>query len=190
MATHQALPRPTNAPARWYVRTMEALGASMMLIIVVVMAVQVLTRYAFNSSLIWAEELCRYLLIWMSFLMIGLALQRGELVAVDLVTGALPPRWRFGLKVLASIPVIIFLGVLVYYGATFATRMSVQTLPAFDFIYSAIAGGEDTADISVFWVYISVPLGCALLIVHILISLWLEARILAGQTAASAMAAH
>lgn len=190
MAAHQALSRPTNAPARWYLMTVEALGASMMLIIVVVMAVQVLTRYAFNSSIIWAEELCRYLLVWMSFLMIGVALQRGELVAVDIVTGALPPRWRFVVKMLASIPVIIFLGVLVYYGVTFATRMSVQTLPAFDFIYSAIAGGENTADISVFWIYISVPLGCALLIVHMLIALWLEARALFGHPATSAMTAH
>jgi TRAP-type C4-dicarboxylate transport system permease small subunit len=137
-------------------------------------------RYVFNASLIWAEELCRYLLVWMTFLLIGVALHRGELVAVELVSGALPPRWRFLLKLLVTIPIVVFLGFLVFYGFRFASRMGIQTLPAFDFIYSALTRSDDTADISVFWVYASVPVGCALLIAHLLVSLVLEARALSA----------
>ena len=34
---------------------------------------QVVARYLFNSSLIWAEELCRYLLLWQTFQNIGMS---------------------------------------------------------------------------------------------------------------------
>jgi TRAP-type C4-dicarboxylate transport system permease small subunit len=168
--------RADTAPVRWFLATIEAIGGIGMLVIVVVIAMQVVMRYVFNASLIWAEELCRYILVWMTFLLIGVAFHRGELVAIDLVTGALPPRWRFAVKLMATIPVLIFLGILVFYGFRFASRMGIQTLPAIDFIYSAITRSDDTADVSVFWLYASVPAGCALLFAHILVSLVLEAR--------------
>jgi TRAP-type C4-dicarboxylate transport system permease small subunit len=180
-----------SAPARWFLATIETIGGISMLIIVVVIATQVVMRYVFNASLIWAEELCRYVLIWMTFLLIGVAFHRGELVAVELVSGALPPRWRFALKVAATIPVVVFLGVLVFYGFRFASRMGIQTLPAFDFIYSAVTRTDDTVDVSIFWLYVSVPAGCALLIAHMLISLALEARGLArGVPARTPAPAH
>ena len=68
--------------------------ARTMLAIVVIMIVQVSPATCFNASLIWAEELCRYILIWQSFLFIGIAYHQGELIAArDLLSGMLTPRY-------------------------------------------------------------------------------------------------
>jgi TRAP-type C4-dicarboxylate transport system permease small subunit len=48
------------------------LGISMSLI----MAVQVFSRYALNSSLFWSEELARFMLVWLAFLGASLAYRR------------------------------------------------------------------------------------------------------------------
>lgn len=181
--------RPAG-PAHWYRVTVESIGGAGMMIIVAVMFVQVVMRYVFNSSLIWAEELCRYILVWMTFLLAGIAFHRGELVAVELVTGALPPKARLALKILVTLPVVVFLGIIVFYGWRFASRMGIQTIPAIDFIWSAL-GSKEEAEISVFWIYISAPVGCALLIAHMLTSLVLEARaVMRGETIEPAASAH
>ncbi len=162
-------------PWRWYLATLENLGGAAMAVIVVVVTVQVVMRYVFNASLIWAEELCRYILVWITFLLIGLAFHRGELIAVDLVTVRLRPTLRFAFKLLVTVPLLVFLGYIVVNGYRFAVRMGVQTLPAFDFIWSSLTGQEE-AEISIFWVYVSVAVGCALLILHILVALAVEWR--------------
>ena len=191
MADNEAASEHQNIVALWYTRVFETFGGGAMLIIVVVMAAQVIMRYVFNASLIWAEELCRYLMVWITFVMVGLAFQRGELVAVDLVSKALPLRARFILKLVASVPLLIFLYLVATSGYTFASRMSMQSIPAIDFIWSSIAGRDKTADISIFWVYGSVALGAVLLMIHLIIELVLEGRIaFGGKAGASAPVTH
>jgi TRAP-type C4-dicarboxylate transport system permease small subunit len=171
--------------ALWYNRIFEALGGGAMLIIVIVMAVQVLMRYVFNASLIWAEELCRYLMVVITFLLVGLAFQRGELVAVDLLTKALPNRARVILKLVVSVPLLVFLYLVMVSGYTFAARMSLQSIPSLDFIWSSIAGRDKTADVSIFWVYGSVSFGALLLMIHLVAELVVEVRAAFGAEAAS-----
>ena len=142
--------------------------------IVVIMIVQVFARYVLNDSLIWAEELCRYLLIWITFLFIGIAYQRGEFIAVDVLPDALTPRWRFILKLVVTVPVLVFLWLMVTNGYTHATRFSGQVIPAIDFLWSSLTG--ERVKVPIVWVYISVPIGSALLMLHIVASLLVDAR--------------
>jgi TRAP-type C4-dicarboxylate transport system permease small subunit len=158
----------------WYNRILDSLAALLMGAIVVIMVVQVFARYVLNDSLIWAEELCRYLLIWITFLFIGIAYQRGEFIAVDVVPNMLTPRWRFVLKLVVTVPVIVFLWLMVTNGYTHATRFSAQVIPAIDFLWSSLTG--ERVKVPIVWVYISVPIGSALLILHIAISLFIDAR--------------
>ena len=168
---------PPTGVIGWYTVIMKGIGATMMGAILVIMVVQVIARYVFNASLIWAEELCRYILIWISFLFIGIAYQRGELVTVDAVTMRLAPKAQYGLKVAVTIPVLIFLWLMVTNSHAFFGRFAVQTIPAMDFIWQALGIGE-SANISILWVYYSVTIGSALLIVHIAVSLVAEGRAL------------
>jgi len=150
----------------WYEKVIRVLAGISMLTVVVVMAVQVLMRYGFNASLIWAEELCRYILIWQTFLFVGLAYQKGELVAVEIIPLLLRPGWRLVLKALVAIPVLIFLWLMVVNGIDYAGRLQNQTVPAIDFISMAL-GGEEVG-VSIWWVYISVSVGSALLALHVI----------------------
>ena len=56
-----------------YVPVIKALTVAMIATLLGLMIVEVVMRYVFLSSLIWAEEACRYLLIWSSFLAAVLA---------------------------------------------------------------------------------------------------------------------
>jgi TRAP-type C4-dicarboxylate transport system permease small subunit len=165
---------------------MRFLAGTSMLAIVVIMVVQVFARYVLNASLIWAEELCRYILIWQSFLLIGIAYHQGELVALELLSGKVTPAVRFLIRLLVTLPVCYFLYLMVRHGIVHAGRFQAQTIPAIDFIWTSLFGRP--AHLPVFWVYVSVPLGCAILLVHVVAGLLGEAVTLFGSRPSSATA--
>jgi TRAP-type C4-dicarboxylate transport system permease small subunit len=168
---------------------MHALAGTSMAVIVIIMVVQVVARYVFNASLIWAEELCRYILVWMTFLFIGTAFQRGELITIDVFTLRLAPRPRFALKAAVSVPVLIFLALMVTNSYSYVGNFGNQMIPAVDFIWMSITGGR-TADVSIQWVYHSVTVGSGLLFAHILFSLVAEGRELFFAATPSQPAGH
>lgn len=157
----------------WYRNAMRFVAGTSMLAIVVIMIVQVFARYVLNASLIWAEELCRYILVWQSFLLIGIAYLQGELIILDVLSTRVSPRVRLLIRVLVAIPVCYFLYLMVAHGIVYAGRFKAQTIPAIDFIWTSLFGRP--AALPIFWVYVSVPIGCAILLVHILASLAVDA---------------
>jgi TRAP-type C4-dicarboxylate transport system permease small subunit len=165
-----------------YDGVMRFLAGSSMLMITVIMLVQVVARYVFNASLIWAEELCRYILIWQTFLFISMAFRQGELVAVDILTLLMPPKALYVLRLLVALPIAFFLIMMVKHGYDFAGRFSRQTIPAIDFIWMSVAGRP--AGLTVIWIYMSVAVGMFLLLVHFLISLAVDGKALFFPSAA------
>jgi TRAP-type C4-dicarboxylate transport system permease small subunit len=157
----------------WYRDAMRIFAGTSMLAIVVIMIVQVFARYVLNSSLIWAEELCRYILVWQSFLLIGIAYHQGELIVLDLLSTKVSPTVRFLIRLLVSLPVCYFLYLMVRHGLVFAGRYQAQTIPAIDFIWTSLVGKP--AHLPIFWVYVSVPVGCAILLIHIVVGLAYDA---------------
>ncbi|MCI4661677.1 MAG: TRAP transporter small permease [Neomegalonema sp.] len=172
----------------WYLRVIRLLAGSCMALIVGIMIAQVFYRYVLGSSLIWAEELCRYLLIWQTFLVLGLAYSRGEFVSLDFLPQALSPRGRWILRAVMAVPVMVFLGVMAWYGYDFASRFDRQTIPALDFIWTALSG--EALGLSIRWVYISVTVGLVLMMLHVLADLvvrfgpeFMQNRALSAETA-------
>lgn len=163
-----AAPGAFDALRRTYVGVIGGTAAAMMAITVVVTCVQVFSRYVIGSSLIWAEEVCRYLLVWTSFLVAGLAFQRGELAAMDLLKDMMP-RW---LKTLVLVPCyllsVAFLGMLAWYGWEYAQTNRSQAMPAADFISQSLFGTD--SGLSIWWIYISVPVGSLLLAAHFVLA--------------------
>lgn len=166
MRSPPALSRAVSA----YLAALRLLAGVSMAIIVVVMIAQVWARYVMGGSLIWAEELCRYLLTWQTFLVLGLAYSKGEFVALDFLPTALSRRGKWMLKAVTAIPVVIFLAVIAYYGQVYASRFSGQTIPALDFIWGALFGRP--LGLSITWVYMSVAVGSALMILHVIADLF------------------
>jgi TRAP-type C4-dicarboxylate transport system permease small subunit len=64
---------------------------------VAIVSIQVILRYALNSSLDWAEEVSRLLFVWSIFLAVPLGVKRGSHVGLSLLTSLLPPGLRTGL---------------------------------------------------------------------------------------------
>ena len=61
---------------------------------ITVVTVQVLLRYAFNSSIDWSDELSRLLFVWCMFLAIPLGIREGAHVGIELLVAHLPAAPR------------------------------------------------------------------------------------------------
>lgn len=159
---------PSTAVQLWsgYVAALKWLAGASTLVLVVIMVVQVLARYVVGSSIIWAEELCRYILIWQTFLLIGLAFHQGELVALDILSTSLSRGKLLALRIIVLLPVFLFLWLMVVNGWAYASRFTGQRIPALDFIWQSLTGHP--ANISIFWIYVAVPVGCGLLLAHLI----------------------
>jgi TRAP-type C4-dicarboxylate transport system permease small subunit len=160
--------------ARYYAVAMSAIAVVLMSGIVIIMNVEIIYRYVLNDSLIWAEAVCCYLMVWMTFLLLGPAFQRGEFIAVEFIVKKLPPFPRLVSVCLAYGTSILFLAAISDYSYHFAALNSTQTVPALDFIWSAIKGYTASSGISMFWIYVSVPVGCGILAVQMGLALVAE----------------
>lgn len=137
--------------------TVDNLTKILLIIVLAVMAVVVLTqvmfRYALHLPLFWTEEFARYCLVWASLLGAGVALKRGEHIAVTLFT----ERFLSGRKsVLAAFLVDIFiltiLVIMFWGGMSLVSMTRTQISPALR--------------ISMAIPYLAIPIGSAIMLIH------------------------
>lgn len=91
----------------------------------------VVTRYCFGFSINWAEELSRYMMIWMAYLGAGLAMREGRHVAIEFVQDRLPKPLRRLLRAFVGLVILVFMGfvaVLGYQYSTFAMKQETAAL--------------------------------------------------------------
>ncbi len=108
-------------------------------------AAQVMMRYLFNSSLVWSEELMRYMFIWMILVGAAVTFRNDGHIEIDFFTGLLPAKFRKLLFYLAKGLIIFTLLLLIPAGFDLAIRSK-----------SSLTGA---LQLSRFWVYLSVPVG-------------------------------
>lgn len=120
----------------------------------VIVFANVVLRYTTGDSILWSEEVARYLMIWLTYLGIGPVLRLGGHMAIDsLQVGLGEPRAR----ILRALIVALMLGfslVMVLVGIDFVDRTSIQSTPVTDISFSFIAA--------------AIPVGFALTIWHML----------------------
>lgn len=156
----------------------------MLIVLLAVMTVQIVLRYGFSTSLIWAEEVCRYLLVWVSFLAAMLAYERGEIASVPMVRDMLPPRAGLALAMLANLLGIVLLCTLVWYGFVYAGRLGSAPIPAMKFLLGDLFGPDFPVP-KVYWVYIALPVGLSLFALRLATDIVLYARMMStGERAA------
>ena len=112
-------------------------------------------RYTTNFSIVWAEEVARYLMVWMTFLGAGLALRTGGLVAITNLHDAMPDRPQRALRAIFVAGLLVFFAVMIWVGYSYALRMRFQMTPATRIPFSAI--------------YAAMPIGFALMTIHLLL---------------------
>lgn len=148
-------------------------------VLLVIMGAQIVMRYGFNLSLIWAEEMCRYLLIWLSFLALAAAHERGEVASVDVFRDWLPRRLGLAVAIFNSLIGAALLLCLAYYGFVYAERVGSQRIPAFRFLLDDLFGAPELAP-TVYWVYLALPLGLVLFAVRLFVEVFLLAGLFAS----------
>lgn len=126
-------------------------------VLAVVVFLQVIFRYLLHLPLFWTEEFARYCLIWASLLGAGVALKRGEHIAVTIFLERLPSSLVKGATFVARVAVAVMLLVVLWGGIELVSITSAQTSPALR-IPMAVP-------------YLALPLGAAVMLIHLLASL-------------------
>lgn len=165
----RSLPEQLERAGAAYFVVVKAAAACTIGMIFLITILGVFYRYFLNSPLIWSEELTRMLLVWMCFLFSGAAFQRGEMVTVRLLTDSVPARVRALIMIPAYLATLGFLVLLVNYGLAYAQQNTLQTMPGIDHLLKSVSGDEE--GVSIYWMYIALPIGCALLALHILLAI-------------------
>lgn len=112
-------PNPSLGPVETaFVKANEVVVVAMAATMVVLVLVNVVCRYLLGFSVVWAEEVSQYLMVWVAFLGAGLALRQGRHVAVELLQDHIAAgtkrtlRWGILLAVLAFLICTTVLGVM------------------------------------------------------------------------------
>jgi TRAP-type C4-dicarboxylate transport system permease small subunit len=71
----------------------------------------VVARYVFNSAITWAEEVARFLFVWLTFVGASFGLYKGLHLGMDMVVVRLKPRTRRVVDLVNTIITLAFLGV-------------------------------------------------------------------------------
>ena len=116
--------------------------------------VNVALRFLTDHSILWVEEVSRYLMIWLTFLGSGIVLRYGAHVGIDTLQDRFPRHARV-IRILVFVLLLIFFATMVWLGARYATLTWGQTTPVLG--------------IPIGIVYLAMPVGFALLIVHLLL---------------------
>ena len=135
---------------------------------VVVLAIEVVARYVFNSPTLWAYDTAIFMFGYTGLLGGAYALKRKEHISVDLFYARLSPRGKAVLDVITGLLFFFFMTLVVIYGWGTAIE--------------AIEGGEATATLwgpPIGHFKLMIPIGAALLILQGLAN-WIRSLYLAA----------
>jgi TRAP-type C4-dicarboxylate transport system permease small subunit len=118
-------------------------------VIAVVVIASVVMRYGFNSSLSWSEDAAKFLMVWLAFIAAPLGFRHGAHVSLELLP-PLPPFIRRIIRVIVHATVFALMVMLTRFSWAFAWNGRSQV---------ALTVG----DISMFWIFVCMPIGCALM---------------------------
>jgi len=118
--------------------------------------VNIAMRAIWDTSLGWSEEVSRYLIPWVTFL--GAALLAGSGLHMTIVDWKDASGWRRTLlRAVSDVVTFVTLGFIAYIGWRYAMQMSGRSLITLP-------------DVSMFVIYVSLPVGCALYMLFIVLS--------------------
>jgi TRAP-type C4-dicarboxylate transport system permease small subunit len=127
---------------------LDAACVAFLLITILLISFQVFNRYVFHLPVAWTEEMTRYAFVWLILLGSVRGVRDNAHIKVEVFVAMMPPRvQRIFDFVIGIIIMILLLAVMV---------------SGFELLPGAIHRRASTMDISLFYLFISVPL-CALL---------------------------
>jgi len=107
--------------------------AALVVTIVVMVAAQVVFRYAVKEPIVWSEEFTTLCYQWLSFLGAALAVRYRAHFGIDFVVRLLGPRWKTSLEWLEHVVVWLMAAFMVLYGWRIVESSAVQMYPTLPF---------------------------------------------------------
>jgi TRAP-type C4-dicarboxylate transport system permease small subunit len=132
---------------RWAIIAM--LGAMALMVFA-----NVALRFTTDRSILWVEEASRYLMIWLTFLGGGLVLRYGGHIGIDTLQDRFPAQAP-ALRALTCALLLAFFVVMIGLGVRYSMLTWGQTTPVLQVPVGAV--------------YLAMPIGFALMIVHLLL---------------------
>lgn len=111
-------------------------------------------RFLTDHSILWVEEVSRYLMIWLTFLGAGIVLRYGAHVGIDVLQERYP-RHAPWIRAAILVLLLAFFSAMVWLGVRYAQLTWEQTTPVLQIPIGAV--------------YLAMPIGFALMIVHLLL---------------------
>lgn len=121
----------------------------------IIVFLNVILRFFTNQSITWSDEVSRHLMIWLTFLGAGITLRHGGLVAIDNLQLSSSRRTALLLRILVAVIMLAFFLVMIWVGKIYVERTMRQLTPS-----TRIPFG---------YIYMAIPIGFTLLIVHFLL---------------------
>jgi TRAP-type transport system small permease protein len=138
----------------WLCRVVMLVIMLSMAAIVGSISAQVFWRYVLNDSLVWPEEVSRYVFIWACCLGMSVGVRRGDLIAIDVLWVGRPKRVRLIVAIVARLLAVPLLVVFIWQG----------------WVLMEVVVGQLTAStrVPVGWVYLALPVSCILALLFLL----------------------
>jgi TRAP-type C4-dicarboxylate transport system permease small subunit len=139
---------------RWLLAFNRWLVVAMLAAMALMVFANVALRYLTDQSILWVDETSRYTMIWLVFIGAGLVLRHGGHVGIDTLALRLP-RAATTIRGLIVALLLGFSGVMTVVGVRYETLTWAQTTPVLQIPVGAV--------------YLAMPIGFALLILHLLL---------------------
>lgn len=134
----------------------EYFAAITLLVTSLLVFVQAVLRYVFNSSLYWSDEVARYMIIWFIFIGASIAVREKAHASVDAITVLLSPKLQKAFAILAYLLGISFCVILIWSGMK-------NVLNVYEF-----KSVTPSLGISMVFPYLALPVGGSLMLIRFL----------------------
>ncbi|HUU39509.1 MAG TPA: TRAP transporter small permease [Desulfatiglandales bacterium] len=135
---------------RYFSRVLDILAICLLSILVIVVFINVCSRYALNLSLAWSEELAKILLVWVTFIGAAVASRQGRHLKIEDVLKRMDEKRQRKMYIYINVVVSLFLVFMIWKGFSFSIAMK-------DIV-------TDALQISNMILYAAIPVGAVLML--------------------------
>ncbi len=114
------------------------------LMLFIIVGYNVIRRYVFNNSIAWADELARFMFIWVNLMGMISVFYNNELIGLDILSKVIIDKTKYGKSILLVVDFVaisVTLGFLAYASIEFLSKMghvsATLALPM-KFVYSVL----------------------------------------------------
>jgi TRAP-type C4-dicarboxylate transport system permease small subunit len=115
----------------------------LMFLMSIIIFIQVIMRYAFQNSLVWSEELSRYMFVWLIYFAVSYTARHEKHIRIDAAINMYPKKLRPYIEILSEIIVLAFsvfvavTAITVYQKIAWSGQLSPAMRIPMQFVYAA-----------------------------------------------------